>query len=257
MTDSARRAFGADHDAHGTSVGETRPIPFATRPVLQGTLGMVAAGHYLAAAIGLSLLEKGGNAVDAGVAAGFAVALLKPQSVGIGGEAPILIHRADQHRTVAINGQGWAPRAATIDWFRSRGISLIPSDGFLPATVPAQFASWCTALQRFGTASLADVLGPAVDLAEGGFPMYAALHNGVLRVAERFINEWPTSAALYLDNGRPAADGTLTRNPDWARTLKGAIDASLRASGDREASIQAAMDYFYTGPVAQKAVEFS
>ena len=73
MTDSARRAFGADVDAHGTSVGETRPIPFATRPVLQGTLGMVAAGHYLAAAIGLSLLEKGGNAVDAGVAAGFAV----------------------------------------------------------------------------------------------------------------------------------------------------------------------------------------
>ena len=169
MTDSARRAFGADVDAHGTSVGETRPIHFATRPVLQGTLGMVAAGHYLAAAIGLSLLEKGGNAVDAGVAAGFAVALLKPQSVGIGGEAPILIHLADQHRTVAINGQGWAPRAATIDWFRSRGISLIPSDGFLPATVPAQFASWCTALQHFGTASLADVLGPAVDLAEGGF----------------------------------------------------------------------------------------
>ena len=198
MTDSARRAFGADVDAHGTSVGETRPIPFATRPVLQGTLGMVAAGHYLAAAIGLSLLEKGGNAVDAGVAAGFAVALLKPQSVGIGGEAPILIHRADQHRTVAINGQGWAPRAATIDWFRSRGISLIPSDGFLPATVPAQFASWCTALQHFGTASLADVLGPAVDLAEGGFPMYAALHNAIVKVAERYRTDWPTSAALYL-----------------------------------------------------------
>src|SRR5207253_8804808 len=87
VMESAERAFGADLDGHGTSIGETRPIPFATRPVLQGTLVMVAAGHYLAAAIGLSLLEKGGNAVDAGVAAGFAVALLKPQSVGIGGEA--------------------------------------------------------------------------------------------------------------------------------------------------------------------------
>src|SRR5438067_3177189 len=258
MTDSARRAFGADVDAHGTSVGETRPIPFATRPVLQGTLGMVAAGHYLAAAIGLSLLEKGGNAVDAGVAAGFAVALLKPQSVGIGGEAPILIHRADQHRTVAINGQGWAPRAATIDWFRSRGISLIPSDGFLPATVPAQFASWCTALLHFGTASLADVLGPAVDLAEGGFPMYAALHSAIVKVAERYRTDWPTSAALYLEDARPAPEGTLIRNPDWAHTLKGAIDASLRAaSSGREAAIQAAIDYFYTGPVAQAAVEFS
>src|SRR5918912_1533802 len=105
MTDSARRAFVADLDAHGTSVGETRPIPFATRPVLQGTLGMVAAGHYLAAAIGLSLLEKGGNAVDAGVAAGFAVALLKPQSVGIGGEAPDLVCLAEENRAIALNGQ--------------------------------------------------------------------------------------------------------------------------------------------------------
>src|SRR5438270_11592264 len=172
MTDSAPRPYGAAHDAHGTSVGETRPIPFATRPVLQGNLGMVAAGHYLAAAIGLNLLERGGNAVDAGVAAGFAVALLKPQSVGIGGESPILIHLASEGRSVAINGQGWAPRAATIDWFRAHGIRLIPSDGFLPATVPAQFAAWCTALQHFGTASLADVLGPAVDMAEHGFPVY-------------------------------------------------------------------------------------
>src|ERR671937_147102 len=249
MTDSSQRATCAEIDVHGTAVGETRPVPFATRPVLQGTFGMVAAGHYLAAAIGLSVLEKGGNAVDAGVAAGFTVALLKPQSVGIGGEVPILIHMADQNRTVAINGQGWAPRAATIDWFRSRGISLIPSDGFLPATVPGQFASWCTALQHFGTASLADVLGPAVDLAEGGFPMYTALHNAIARVAERFRQQCPTSAAIYLQDGRPAAEGTLIRNPEWARTLKGAIDASVRAGSDgREAGIQAAVDYFYTGP---------
>src|SRR5437016_9717721 len=98
----------ADVDAHGSAVGETRPVPFATRPVLQGTLGMVAAGHYLAAAIGLSLLEQGKNAIDAGVAAGFALALLKPQSVGIGGESPILVHMARTGKTQAINGQGWA-----------------------------------------------------------------------------------------------------------------------------------------------------
>src|SRR6185436_12743327 len=127
-----------------------------TRPVLQGTFGMVAGGHYLAAAIGLRVLESGGNAIDAGVAAGFALSLLKPQSVGIGGEVPILIHLNSEARSVAINGQGWAPRAATIDWFKSRDIRLIPSDGFLPATVPAQFAAWCTALQHFGTLSLKD-----------------------------------------------------------------------------------------------------
>jgi gamma-glutamyltranspeptidase/glutathione hydrolase len=259
MTDIAQsRSFGADVDAHGSAIGESRPLPFATRPVLQGTLGMVAAGHYLAAAIGLRLLEAGGNAVDAGVATGFALSLLKPQSVGIGGEGPILIHLAQQGRSLAITGQGWAPRAATIDWFRSRRIDLIPSDGFLPATVPAQFAAWCTALQQFGTASLADVLGPSVDMAESGFPMYSALHNGISRVADRFLTEWPTSAAVYLPNGRLPEDGELVRNLDWARTLKGAIDASLREAGrGREASIQAAIDYFYTGPVAEQAVRFS
>src|SRR5436853_5504709 len=111
-------------DAHGSGMTEIGgiagqwPEGFATRPVLQGTFGMVAAGHYLAAAIGLRLLEQGGNAVDAGVATGFALSLLKPQSVGIGGEVPILIHLRDTQRSVAINGQGWAPRAATIQWFR-------------------------------------------------------------------------------------------------------------------------------------------
>jgi gamma-glutamyltranspeptidase/glutathione hydrolase len=204
------------------------------------------------------VLEAGGNAVDAGVATGFALSLLKPQSVGIGGEVPILIHLAEQQRSVAVNGQGWAPRAATIDWFRAQGISLIPSDGFLPATVPAQFASWCTALQHFGTKSLADVLGPTVDLAEDGFPVYAAMRNAILKSAPRYAAEWPTSAAIYLPNGRAPSEGELIRNPDWARTFKGAIDASKRAAGSgRETSIQAAIDYFYAGPVAKQAVDFS
>ncbi len=245
-----------DVDAHGSAVGEARPVPFATRPVLQGTFGMVAAGHYLAAAIGLRMLELGGNAIDAGVATGFALSLLKPQSVGIGGEGPILIHLAGQRKSVAINGQGWAPRAASIDWFTQRGIKVIPGDGFLPATVPAQFAAWCTALREFGTLQLKDVLGPAVEMAEGGFPMYAALRNGIIKVAERFRTEWPTSASIYLSEGQVAENGQLIKNEDWARSMKGAIDASMRER-DREAAIQAAIDYFYSGPIAQKAVEFS
>src|SRR5688500_14250847 len=172
-------------DSHGAAIGETEPAPagtrraegFATRPVLQGTLGMVAAGHYLAAAIGLRLLEHGGNAVDAGVAAGIALAVPQPQRNGIGGEVPILIRRAALGETFAVNGQGWAPRRATIDWFRERGIALIPADGFLPATVPAAFGSWCAALERFGTATIEDVLGPSVELAESGFPLYATLRS--------------------------------------------------------------------------------
>jgi gamma-glutamyltranspeptidase/glutathione hydrolase len=245
-----------DIDAHGSAVGEERALPFATRPVLQGTFGMVAAGHYLASAIGLRMLEQGGNAIDAGVATGFALSLLKPQSVGIGGESPILIHLRQECRSVAINGQGWAPRAATIDWFKQRGIKLIPSDGFLPATVPAQFAAWCTALQRFGTLPLKEVLGPSVEVAEGGWPMYEAMRNSIGKVAERYRAEWPTSAAIYLRDGQVPGNGELVKNPDWARSMRGAIDASLRETS-RERGIQAAIDYFYSGPIAQQAVEFA
>jgi gamma-glutamyltranspeptidase / glutathione hydrolase len=245
-------------------------VVWATRPVLQGRLGMVAAGHYLPAAIGLQVLERGGNAVDAGVAAGFALALVKPQENGLGGEAPILVHlAAEQHavrltdgrtvgRTVAINGQGWAPGRATIDWFRREGISAIPPNGFLPATVPGAFGSWCAALLHFGTASLADVLGPAIDLAEGGFPVDPTLRERIAGLAARFRQEWPTSAAVYLPSGSPPPEGTLLRNPDWARTMKWALDASLREAGrGRQAAIQAAVDYFYRGPVAEQAVAFS
>ena len=106
--------------------------------------------------------------------------------------------------------------------------------------------------------SLADVLGPAVDLAEGGFPVYAALRNAVHKVRDRYAQEWPTSAAIYLTNDQAPLEGTLHRNPDWARTLKGAIDASLKAaSSGREAGIDAAIEYFYSGPVAAQAVKFS
>src|SRR6266542_1590938 len=252
-------------DSHGAEIGEVGlPRPegrgdgFATRPVLQGTLGMVAAGHYLAAAIGLRLLEQGGNAVDAGVAAGIALAVLKPQSNGIGGEVPILIHLARDGKSVAINGQGWAPRRATIDWFDERHISVIPGDGFLPATVPAAFGSWCTALLQFGTASLEDVLGPSVELAESGFPLYDTMRSAITTHAARYQAEWPTSAAVYLPNGRVPDLNTLFRNPDWARTMKGALDAAVRErSRGREASINAALDHFYKGPIAQRAVEFS
>lgn len=265
-------ASGEQVDSHGAAIGEVgladgaqhvrRTATFATRPVLKGTLGMVAAGHYLASAIGLRLLEQGGNAVDAGVAAGLALALLKPQSNGIGGEVPILVHVAGRQgaedRNVAINGQGWAPRGATIGWFRAQGISVIPGDGFLPATVPGAFGSWCAALQQFGTASLADVLGPAVDVAESGFPIYGALREAIAANADRFRAEWPTSAAVYLPDGRLPEEGTIFRNPAWAQTMKGALDAAQREQGrGREAAIQAAVDYFYTGPVAAQAVAFS
>src|SRR3954454_17062824 len=166
---------------------------FTTRPVIQGTRGVIASGHYISAAIGMHVLETGGNAIGAGVAAGFALNLTKPQSTGIGGEAPILIYRAGEGpgpKIAAINGQGSAPRRAAIEWFREAKVDPIPGDGFLPITIPASFGAWVTALLYYGTLSLKDVLGPVVDTAAGGFAMYGALQAQVEKNAERFREEW-------------------------------------------------------------------
>ncbi len=233
-------------------------MPFMTRPVLTGTHGVVTAGHYLAAAAGFRMLEKGGNAIDAGVAAGFAVNVLEPQSNGIGGEAPILVYSARQKRVYAINGQGYAPKAATIDWFKSQGIRLIPGDGLLSATVPGAFGAWLTALQHFGKLSLKDVLTPAIELTEEGFPMYSELHNAIGNLADKFQDEWPSSARVYLPHDRPPMVGELVRNLDWANTFKAAIDVEIRnRHRGREMAIEAARDYFYKGEIAERIVEFT
>ncbi|HUX85968.1 MAG TPA: gamma-glutamyltransferase family protein [Chloroflexota bacterium] len=234
---------------------------FTTRPVIVGTHGIVAAGHYLAATAGFRILERGGNAVDAGVAAGLALEVLKPQSTGIGGEVPILIAPTggwDGQPVVAVKGQGCAPRAATISWFRQEEIDLIPGDGLLPATVPGAFGAWATALLHFGRLTLADVLEPAIELAEEGFPVYGGLRDSIIHNAEKFAAQWPTSAAVYLPNGKPPALDDLIYQADWARTFKKVVEAerSARVSG-REAGIQAGLDYFYKGPVAQALADFA
>jgi gamma-glutamyltranspeptidase/glutathione hydrolase len=237
---------------------------FTTRPTLMGSFGMVAAGHYLAAAAGLRVLERGGNAVDAGVTAGIALSVLKPHDNGIGGEAPTLIApapgsaNADPARpVVAINGQGWAPRRATIDYYRSLGIDVIPGDGYLPATVPGAFGAYATALLRYGTIGIDEALAPAIDLAESGFPMYPPLDDAIARYAQRFRDEWPTTAAIYLAGGTVPKIGQLIRNPDWATAFKAVASAAIRErSRGREAGIQAALDYFYRGPIAERIATF-
>src|SRR3990170_1067584 len=146
------------------------PAEFTTRPVIMGTHGMVTSGHYLAGRAGLNILEHGGNAVDAGVAMGFALSVLEPYLFGIGGEAPILIYLAGKKRVVSFSGEGPAPRAATIEWFRNHGIDVIPGDGLLATTVPAAVETFITALDHFGTMHLSQVMEYAIELAEHGFP---------------------------------------------------------------------------------------
>ena len=232
-------------------------MKFITRPLVMGTNGVVSSGHYLASVIGLRILEEGGNAIDAGVAMGFALAVLEPNNYTLGGEAPILIYSAEERRVYAINGQGTAPKAATIDWFKSRGINIIPGDGFLPATVPAAFDSWITALSRFGTMSLAEVLAPAIELAERGFPVYPYLHESLKMHSRRFLEEWPTTAEVFMPNGEIPKVGELLIQEDLAETLRGAVEAERKnLRKGRKKALQAARDYFYKGEVARKIVDF-
>jgi gamma-glutamyltranspeptidase/glutathione hydrolase len=230
---------------------------FTTRPVIRGRRGVVTAGHYLAAQAGMRLLEAGGNAIDAGVAAGFALTVLEPHNCGIAGETPMLIHHARSGRTVAVSGQGTAPAAMTLEALRERGIRLIPGDGLLGATVPAAPDAWITALEQFGTLPLAQVLAPALELAEEGFAVNPAVCRAIAGSEIQFREEWPGSAAVWLPEGRVPEPGQRVRQSDWARSMRQLLTAERDAVGrGRSAGLQAARDAFYRGPIAERIAEF-
>jgi len=230
---------------------------FTTRPVIMGTRGVVTSGHYLATAAGFRIMERGGNAIDAAAAMCFCLNLLEPQSNGIGGEVPALIYSAQEGKTFAVSGVGWNAGAFTIDWCREHGIDLIPGDGFLPACVPAPVGTWTTALARFGTLRFADVLQPAIELAEHGFPIYEGLQEHLATNREKYLTRYPTTGELYLPAGRVPEVGEVWRNPDWANVLKRLCQAEASAAHKgRVAGIEAARDAFYTGEDAERIVAF-
>jgi len=226
------------------------------RPMVMSTRGVVSSGHYLATGIGIDILRRGGNAFDAAAAAGFALALTKPHQNGIGGEMPALIHAGASGKVHALSGHGTAPAAATIALYRDEyGLETIPGDGLLPATVPPAPASWILLLERFGTMRLADVLSPAIDLAENGFPMYDALRDAIRGVSDRIRNEWPSSAEVFLPGGRVPESGEVFRNPGWARTFRRLLRAERRRRG-RKRGLAAARADFYEGKIARDIAKF-
>ena len=230
---------------------------FTTRPVIMGTRGVVTSGHYLATAAGFRIMEQGGNAIDAAAAMCFCLNLLEPQANGIGGEVPTLVYSAKERKTFAISGMGWSPKAFTIDWCREHEIDLIPGDGYLPACVPAVVDTWATALARFGTMSFSQVLQPAIELAENGFPVYQGLHDSLSANRRKYIELYTTTGEVYCPGGRVPGVGEVFRNPDLATTLKMMCDAEDQArSRGRVGGIEAARDVFYKGPIAERIVEF-
>ena len=218
--------------------------------------GVVSSGHYLATEIGIDILRRGGNAMDAAAAVGFALTVAVPHQNGIGGEVPILVYSAVTRNVHAISGNGTAPEAATIARYRELGVQLIPGDGFLGALAPCAPATWILLLRRFGTITLAQVLAPAIDLADRGFPMYEALHGAVSQSAERFRQEWPSSAEVCLPGGEVPPVGTIWQQPDWAATFGRLIEAEAHFK-KRDDGLRAAHDAFYRGEIAERIVEFS
>ena len=222
---------------------------FTTRPELSGTLGMVATTHWLASATGMALLEAGGNAFDAAVAAGFVLQVVEPHLNGPGGEVPVLFTTANDRTPRVLCGQGVAPAGATIAHYRDLGLELVPGSGLLAATVPGSWDAWLTLLRDHGTKSLREVLGYAIGYARNGYPVVERIPATIGIVADLFREHWPTSAALWLPDGRPPT--VRHRNPVLADTWERLLAEAERAGAGRETQIDAARRAWSQGFVAE------
>jgi gamma-glutamyltranspeptidase/glutathione hydrolase len=221
------------------------------RPEFRGRRAVVAAGRSFTADAGARLAQQGGNAIDAGVAAIFAAAVVEISHFGLGGESPIIIYSARDRRVVVINGQGSAPAAANPSLFEGR--PSIPGNGPLGATIPAVVDAAALALARYGTKSLADTLAPAIELADG-FPMYEFLRR-YLESERPACEPHAWTMRTYYPDGRIPAAGEMFRQPNLARTLRALVGAertALAAGATREEAIRAGRDAFYRGDIARR-----
>src|SRR3989449_5068644 len=202
---------------------------------------MVASTHWLASAAGMAMLERGGNAFDAAVAAGFVLQVVEPHLNGPGGDLPVVFWSVERREPLVLCAQGVAPAAATIERYRALGHELVPGVGLLAACVPGAVGGWLLLLEQFGTWRLQDVLEFAIGYAEHGYPVVRGITALIERV-EPLFRDWPGSAALYLPAPRP---GSTFRNPQLAATWKRVLDESR--GGSREQEIERARRVYYDG----------
>ncbi|MBV8356984.1 MAG: gamma-glutamyltransferase family protein [Deltaproteobacteria bacterium] len=242
-------------------------------PQILGREAMVCTEHYLSASAGARMFARGGNAIDAAVAATLVEGVVNPHMHTIGGEAPMLIYAANAARVVAVNGNMAAPAKATITHYRDLGMELVPGEGLLAAGVPAAFDALAAVLGCFGTLTLADVVEPVLKLCEDGMPMHAGLSghgetpedlSGLIGRASlrsnqhKFRERWPTTAAIYLPSGELPLPGDIIKNPVLANFFRRLLDAESAAHNrGREAAIDAARDRFYRGDIAREIVRWS
>jgi gamma-glutamyltranspeptidase/glutathione hydrolase len=232
------------------------PNSFTTRPEIEGTFGVVASTHWIATAVGMATLEKGGNAFDAAVATAFTLQVVEPHLNGPGGDVPVIVYDVRRGKPEVICGQGPAPAGATIAHYRREGLDLVPGTGLLAACVPGTFETWMLLLRDYGTLSLREVLSPAIGYAQHGHPLVERASATIATVADLFRRHWPTSAAVYLPNGAVPPTGTQFANTVLAATYVRILEEAESPSADRAAQIERARKCWSQGFVAEAIDRF-
>jgi gamma-glutamyltranspeptidase/glutathione hydrolase len=241
---------GQDPDG---GAGRGRPLA-AYRPGVPGVHGLVTAGHPLAAMAGLQVLLKGGNAIDAAVAVGATLNMMEPQMNGLGGNGFMTVYDKKSGHVYSLAMAGAAPKGLKAEAMTPETLNA----GIDAGIVPGNFGGYLTALERFGTMSVAEVFASAIDYAEHGYPIDPSLATAIAR-ARKSLEKYPTTAKVFLPGGRAPEPGELFKNPDLANTMKMAVEAEKTALAQRKAraaAIEAAFDRFYKGDIAQEFDRF-
>ncbi len=230
---------------------------FTTRPEIDGTFGVCATTHWIATAVAMSILERGGNAFDAGIAAAFTLQVVEPHLCGPGGDVPALVFDQRKGKPEVVCGQGPAPAGATIGHYRDRlGLDIIPGTGLLAACIPGTFGTFLTILRDYGTMRLREVLEPSLGYARNGHPIVERACATISTVKSLFREHWPTSAAVYLPGGHVPAPGALFRNLKHAETYERILKEAEAGGGSREAEIDRAGRAWSHGFVAEAIDRF-
>ena len=225
---------------------------------VSGWFGAVASTHWMASQSAMGILEKGGNAFDAAVVAGFVMQVAQPHLNGPAGDVAIMMHAGTSGSVSSVCGQGPTPKSATIDNFRALELDHIPGTGLLPAVVPGAFDAWMHMLLSYGSITLREALEPAILYAEKGVPVDQRLYDTLVAASPVFHQYWPSSAASCFDvNGLPPPIGSNFRNPTLASTFNRILEEAETQSEHRDVQIDAARAIWSDGFIAQQINRFT
>src|ERR1700739_5093978 len=240
------------------SIAQDTPFLSKTRrPVIRGRQAAVSSMKAEATEAARRILEEGGNAFDAAVGGQAALAVTDFPANGVGSDAVVLVYQARESKVFSVNAEPRAPKLATIEWYEKNNGGKLPiSDGLLSGGLPGVVDAWYLLLDRWGTMSFEQLLQPAMELAENGFPLSES-RAGMIASSKKIL-KYPSTVKIYLPNGQPPKAGEIFKNPDLARTLRKLIEAEKASqTKGRHEALRAARDRFYKGDIARELAAFS